>query len=302
MALLLRRGLEADRLSFIPEEGELIYVTDTKLIYVGDGITPGGILVAGGGTPTPSPTYQLDRSSATVDEGSSVTIILTTTNINDGSNIPYTITGTGITAADLGLSTLTGSFTVNSNTASLTLNIANDATTEGNETFTLTLNSITPTVSTSITIIDTSVSPPAPTYQLDRSSATVDEGSSFTITLTTTNVVNGTLVPYTITGVSSFDINGASLSGNFTVNSNTASIIFDTTEDSSTEGNETFTLTLNSITPTVSTSITIIDTSVSPPGGNIEGGNPGTIIFDSVIIGGDPGTTIFDEIIDGGTP
>jgi hypothetical protein len=50
MALLLRRGLEADRLSFTPEEGELIYVTDTKQIYVGDGVTPGGILVAGGGT------------------------------------------------------------------------------------------------------------------------------------------------------------------------------------------------------------------------------------------------------------
>jgi hypothetical protein len=156
MALLLRRGLEADRLSITPEEGELIYVTDTKLIYVGDGVTPGGILVAGGGTPSPTPTYSLARSAATVNEGGSVTITLTTTNVSNGTSVPYTITGTGITAADLGLGALTGNFTVNSNSASLILNIANDFTTEGSETFTLTLNSIVPTTSINVTITDTS--------------------------------------------------------------------------------------------------------------------------------------------------
>ncbi len=157
MALLLRRGLEADRLSFVPEEGELIYVTDTKLIYVGDGVTAGGILIAGGSAPT-TPTYALARSSATVNEGGTVTITLTTTNVSNGTAVPYTITGTGITAGDLGLGSLTGSFVVNSNSSSLTLNIASDFTTESSEIFTLTLNSITPSVSISVTITDTSTS------------------------------------------------------------------------------------------------------------------------------------------------
>jgi len=170
MALLLRRGLEADRLSIIPEEGELIYVTDTKLIYVGDGVTAGGILVAGG--PTPTPTYALGRSSATVNEGGSVTITLTTTNVSNGTAVPYTITGTGITAADLGLGALTGSFTVTSNSASLVINVANDFTTEGSETFTLTLNSIVPTVSVSVAITDSSTAvvdgggPSTPSFDL----------------------------------------------------------------------------------------------------------------------------------------
>jgi len=44
MALRLRRGTEAERI-ITPEQGELLYVTDTKKVYVGDGATPGGILV-----------------------------------------------------------------------------------------------------------------------------------------------------------------------------------------------------------------------------------------------------------------
>ena len=157
MSLLLRRGLEADRLSFTPEEGELIYVTDTKLIYVGDGVTAGGNLLSGGTAPS-TPTYALTRSSATVNEGASVTITLSTTNVSNGTSVPYTITGTGITAADLGLGSLSGSFTVNSNTASLVINVANDFTTEGTETFTVTLNSISPTVTVSVSITDSSTS------------------------------------------------------------------------------------------------------------------------------------------------
>jgi len=47
MALQIRRGLNQDRKSFVPAIGELIYTTDTDLIYVGDGVTPGGILVSG---------------------------------------------------------------------------------------------------------------------------------------------------------------------------------------------------------------------------------------------------------------
>ena len=49
MALKLRRGLDANRTDIVPAEGELIYTTDTKSIYVGDGATPGGNVVTSGG-------------------------------------------------------------------------------------------------------------------------------------------------------------------------------------------------------------------------------------------------------------
>lgn len=49
MALKLKRGTEAERLVYTPQTGELIYTTDNKQIFVGDGITPGGNPASGGG-------------------------------------------------------------------------------------------------------------------------------------------------------------------------------------------------------------------------------------------------------------
>lgn len=48
MALRLRRGTDAERLIMEPPAaGELIYTTDTKAVYVGDGTTVGGLPVSG---------------------------------------------------------------------------------------------------------------------------------------------------------------------------------------------------------------------------------------------------------------
>ena len=47
MALQIRRGLEAARTSITPVEGEILYVTDTKRVYIGDGTTVGGNQVGG---------------------------------------------------------------------------------------------------------------------------------------------------------------------------------------------------------------------------------------------------------------
>jgi hypothetical protein len=43
MTLQIRRGEEADRTSIVPKEGELLYVTDTNKLYIGDGTQQGGI-------------------------------------------------------------------------------------------------------------------------------------------------------------------------------------------------------------------------------------------------------------------
>ena len=47
MALRLRRGTDTERQLITPVEGELIYVTDTKELYAGDGNTVGGVRVTG---------------------------------------------------------------------------------------------------------------------------------------------------------------------------------------------------------------------------------------------------------------
>ena len=50
MALKLRQGLNSARTSITPEIGELIYATDTKTVYVGDGVTAGGNQITSGGS------------------------------------------------------------------------------------------------------------------------------------------------------------------------------------------------------------------------------------------------------------
>ena len=207
------------------------------------------------GTAGGSPTYHLTRSVTNVNEGGSFTITLTTTNVANGTSIPYTITG--VAGADIGGVGLTGNFTVNNNTATITFNVTADATTEGSETFTLTLDSIGEQVN--VLINDTSM---APTYTLTRSTNSINEGESVTITLSTTDVADATTVAYTITGVEPEDINGASLTGNFTINSGVASIVLTATEDFTTEGNQTLTLTLDVQGNTVS--VVIVDTSLTP--------------------------------------
>jgi len=52
MSLQLRRGLEAARTLTVFSNGEPLWTTDTNKLYVGDGVTPGGVLVSGGGGST----------------------------------------------------------------------------------------------------------------------------------------------------------------------------------------------------------------------------------------------------------
>lgn len=49
MALQIRRGTSTQLVNFVPAEGELIYTTDIKKLYVGDGSTAGGLDVSTAG-------------------------------------------------------------------------------------------------------------------------------------------------------------------------------------------------------------------------------------------------------------
>ena len=105
--------------------------------------------------------------------------------------------------------------------------------------------------------------PPTPTYAIGRSLSAVNEGSSVTFTLSTTNVANGTVLPYTISGISSNDVTTGSLTGSFTVSNNLATATITMSADQLTEGAETATLTLNSVA--ASNFVVVNDTSIFTP-------------------------------------
>jgi hypothetical protein len=97
-------------------------------------------------------------------------------------------------------------------------------------------------------------------YSLTSNSTSVNEGSTATFTLKTTNVATGTVDNYTLSGVSAADVIGG-LTGSTTVGNNgLATIAVAIVADNLTEGNEVMTLALQGQSAT----IIINDTSPSP--------------------------------------
>lgn len=213
-------------------------------------------------TESDDPAYLLTPSSSSVNEGDDLTITLTTTDVDNDTEIPYTISGVG--SADIDGASLTGNFTITDNEASVILSITEDLASEGLESLTLSLDNGEAT--TVVSIVDTSQAPSA-TYELSADETTIDEGDSVQITLTTTNVNDGTSVPYVITGISSSDLSVGSISGSFVVNSNTASLSFTLDEDATTEGTEIMTLSVAGGEDTID--ITVGDTSTGGGGGGL---------------------------------
>lgn len=156
-----------------------------------------------GSAPGAGPRYVLTPSQSAVNEGTPFTVTLSTVNVPSGTTVPYTISG--VSSNDLLSGSLTGNFTLNGAGVSvLTFAIIADETTEGIEFFDLVLDNNE--ASTRVTINDTSAEPTAATYVISPSSVSINEGGTVSFTLTTTNVTNGTLVPFTITGIEREDL------------------------------------------------------------------------------------------------
>ena len=212
---------------------------------------------------TSVPTYDLSVNLTQMYEGQTATFTLDTTGISNGTNIGYTITN--IQSADI-TSSLTGNFYIMNNTASINVTASDtDALLEANETMTLTLdNGLAPT--------DPQVTILASTYSLSKSHTVIDEGQTIQYTLHTQGVADGTLIPYTGTGISSSDLSAGSLTGNFIVgdaNYNTSTrigistILMTFDNDLTTEGSESLQVCLdNGLSCAGPVSIT--DTSIKP--------------------------------------
>lgn len=224
----------------------------------------------------PGPTYNVVESSTAIDEGDTVTFTINTTNVEDGTTLYYTIDG-DVDENDFTDGELSGSVTINNNTASFTKTLANDISpigTEGSETFTVNirLDSTSGTIVTSsseVNVDDTSIL----SYAVSESTTQLNEGDSVTFTILTAGVPNGTTLYYTIFGtVSANDFTDNSLSGSIIIDVNTFNQVYKTlVEDLTVVGfenqeNFVFQLRTGSVSgPIVATSstITVEDTSVS---------------------------------------
>lgn len=102
MSLRIRRGTDAQRQQITPDEGELIFTTNTQKLYMGDGVTQGGINIgqtlAGAGLVFDSITQTLQATGGGNGGGSGLTSLSQDLNPALGGNLNLNsrnITGTG---------------------------------------------------------------------------------------------------------------------------------------------------------------------------------------------------------------
>lgn len=243
-------------------------VGDSFTFNIREGNTSGPIKLTSGVISINNPTFSVSPSASSVDEGNAVTWNVTTSNVTSGTTLYYTIAG--VEAADVVATS--GSFSISTNAGSFSTTTIADALTEGAQTMTaqIRVGSTSGTIVATATCVinDTSLNP-----TISPSATSVDEGGTVTFTITTTGLTNGTTL-YWSTNVVSGTLNASDftdglLTGSFTVTGNSGSFTRTLTNDSVTEGSESFTISIRtgSVSGTVvatSATITVNDTSLTP--------------------------------------
>ena len=219
-------------------------------------------------TPTLVPGFSMEASTATVNEGASVTFTLTTTDIPDGTTLYWTTSGSAADSARFTDSSLTGSFTHNNNKSTITRSLVANHYTDGTTSFNLSIRtgSTSGTVqisSPTIVVRDTSLNP---TYSISASTTSVDEGGSVTFTIATTDVENNTTLYWQISGVGQSRFTDSTVSGAAIIKNGAASFTKTIKNNLSTDGSSSFNVKLQYSQQTVATSetVTINDTSLTP--------------------------------------
>lgn len=167
-----------------------------------------GILNENASSNTPS--YTIIPSTTTVNEGASITFTINTDNVGNGVVLFYTLEGGSADGADFSNTNLFGQFEINNNTGTVTRAISADLLTEGSQTFYFKLRtqSVSGTVvktSPLITIADTSLTPSVITYY---NVTSCDTGTGVLRYNGANDLTNNTVVKssngecYTINGVS----------------------------------------------------------------------------------------------------
>ena len=187
----------------------------------------------------PTPTFSISRNVSSVSSGESVIYTVTTTDVPNGSTLYLVESGTaGVNAFNDGYTQFT--VTINNNTGSVTRTVSSTYSVTSTSTLELRTGGYDGTLqatASSISVVGTYI---APSYSFSSVPGSINEGSTGTFVVTTTNVTNGTTLYWTISHVSTSSQDFSSTSGSIVISSGTASFTITTSADLTTEGNETF--------------------------------------------------------------
>ena len=245
--------------------------TESYKIQIRNGSTSGTILGESGTISMPQPSYTLTANNSSPNEGDTVTFTLTGTNAYTGTHY-YSLSGTAANTGDV--NTTTGQITYNGSTGSFGIYIDADYLTEGSETFTTyaRVNSTSGDIvaQTTVTINDTTLTP---TATCTPSVSSVNEGSSVTFTVNTTNFPSGTLQWEAVLSADMENSDISATSGTVSISGSTGSIVITATSDGLTETGQTESFQIKILnspdgdgqTLATSSVVTINDTSTGTP-------------------------------------
>jgi hypothetical protein len=237
------------------------------------GSTPGTIVATSPTVVTVSDTsispqtYTIVPNSTSINEGSSVTYTVTTTNFGNGT-LYWTNGGTTV-GADFDDGINQDSVTITNDSGTIVKALANDLTTEGSQTIIMQLRTGSTSgtivaIASTVNVSDTSTTP-VPTIN-SVTGASANEGASVSFSVSTSNITNGTSMSWVINYNTTSSSDFTASSGTFFITSNFGSFSIGINADSSTEGTENYTVTVSgaSATPVTSPSYNINDTSLTP--------------------------------------
>lgn len=219
-------------------------------------------------------TYTFTSIPVTLVEGGSPgTFNVATTLVPNGTTLYWTINDVSTSPSDFVATS--GSFTINNNTGSFTIQAANDTGIEGTEAFTvsLRLGSISgPVVQTSQSVNIGDI-----TYSFTSTPSSMNEGVSANFSVATggLGVPSGNTLYWSINNITTSAADFSATSGSFTITANAGTFSVTTTNDVTTDPNEVFSvyIRVGSTTGAIvaeSSQVTINDTSREPVPTSIE--------------------------------
>ena len=194
-------------------------------------------------------TCSISESTTTIAEGSSITYTVTTTGLEDGTNLTFESSNT------TDVSPSSGTITINNNTATFTVSASEDVYVESDETFTIDVKYYNAVLATS----NTATIQNTTSYSFTTSATTINENNEVTFTINTTGIPNGTSLYY-IASLNNIDVSPTTAS--FIINNNTASVTIKALQDLTVDDGEILTLNIRSGSTTVATTsaVSITDT------------------------------------------
>ncbi len=228
------------------------------------------------------PTVSFRSSALTVGENvGSVSLIVNLSRASDAPiTVPFTFSGSASSNTDFTISSSPITFAAGQTSATITLNVNDDAIVEGDEVVFVTLG--TPTgailgaIPTETVTISDDDQPPPPTINIEQSTLSVIEGNTtVSVTVGLSEVSESFVtVPFFITGTATSEQDYASLTSvvGFAAGEKTRTFTINIFEDNLVEGDETMIVSLGvpnfgELGNVQSTTITILDN-------DIEGSNP----------------------------